>query len=567
MSEIKISALGGVRENGKNMYIVEVRDEIFILDCGLKYPENELLGIDTVIPDFEYLRQNADRIVGVFLTHGHADAIGALPYFVSEFNVPVFGSELTIALARIACESEDNAKKFDDFHVINNKTEIDFENATISFFSTTHSVPESLGIVVKTEKGNIVYTGDFKFDQTASEGYRTDFGRLAEIGKEGVIALLSDSASAENPGETVDEHVIADLITETFEYHKGRVIVACVASNLMRVQQVLDAAAVNQRKVTLTGFDAERVVNTALKMNKLHLPKDDLLVKPADMEKYAPEQLIILETGRSGEPLKSLYRMATGKYKGINLTEGDLAFITTTPPHAMDTKVAKTRDMIYRAGAEVKAVSDEYNSSGDASRRDLQLMINLLHPKYVVPIQGEYRSMSAHAQSAEQVGVKPQNIFLLKKGDVLEYTKDKMIMSSSIEAGSTMIDGSGVGDIGNIVLRDRKSLSDDGIFIAVVSIDRRKRQIIDTPKITSRGFVFVKTSRDLMTESAQIVAKVVQKNLDNKEFDWSHLKQGIRENLNHFLYEQTHRHPVILPIIMEVNQHHHYKKKTKTPAK
>lgn len=561
MSEIKISALGGVRENGKNMYIVEVGDEIFILDCGLKYPENELLGIDTVIPDFEYLRQNSEKIVGVFLTHGHADAIGALPYFVSEFNVPVFGSELTIALAKITCENDNISKKFKDFHVINAETEIDFENATISFFSTTHSVPESLGIVVKTKQGNIVYTGDFKFDQTASAGYQTDFGRLAEIGKEGVLALLSDSANAENPAEPVDEHVIADLINETMEYHQGRVIVACVASNLLRVQQVFDAAAASERKVTLTGFDAEKVVNTALKMKKLHLPKKGMLVKPAEMGKVAPEKLVILETGRAGEPLKSLYRMATGKYKGINLGEGDLAFITTTPSHAMDTKVAKTRDMIYRAGAEVKAISDEYNSSGHASKRDLQLLINLLHPQYLVPIQGEYRLMSAHAESAEQVGIKPQNIFLLKNGDVLEYAKNKMIIGSSIDAGNTMIDGSGIGDIGNIVLRDRKVLSDDGIFIAVVTIDRKKHQIIDAPKITSRGFVFVKASRDLMTESASIVTKVVQDNLDNKEFDWSHLKQDIRENLNHYLYEQTHRHPVILPIIMEVNQHRHYKKK------
>ncbi|GKS80335.1 ribonuclease J [Ligilactobacillus pabuli] len=561
MSEIKISALGGVRENGKNMYIVEVGDEIFILDCGLKYPENELLGIDTVIPDFEYLRQNSEKIVGVFLTHGHADAIGALPYFVSEFNVPVFGSELTIALAKITCENDSISKKFKDFHVINAETEIDFESATVSFFSTTHSVPESLGIVVKTKQGNIVYTGDFKFDQTASAGYQTDFGRLAEIGKEGVLALLSDSANAENPAEPVDEHVIADLINETMEYHQGRVIVACVASNLLRVQQVFDAAAASDRKVTLTGFDAEKVVNTALKMKKLHLPKKGMLVKPAEMDKVSPEKLVILETGRAGEPLKSLYRMATGKYKGINLAEGDLAFITTTPSHAMDTKVAKTRDMIYRAGAEVKAISDEYNSSGHASKRDLQLLINLLHPQYLVPIQGEYRLMSAHAESAEQVGIKPQNIFLLKNGDVLEYAKNKMIIGSSIDAGNTMIDGSGIGDIGNIVLRDRKVLSDDGIFIAVVTIDRKKHKIIDAPKITSRGFVFVKASRDLMTESASIVTKVVQDNLDNKEFDWSHLKQDIRENLNHYLYEQTHRHPVILPIIMEVNQHRHYKKK------
>ena len=268
MSDIKIISLGGVRENAKNMYAVEVDDEIFILDCGLKYPENELLGIDFVIPDFSYLRENSRKIVGVFLTHGHADAIGALPYFVSEFDVPVFGSELTIELAKIACENEEDARKFDDFHVIDESTEIDFENATISFFQTTHSIPESLGVVIKTENGNVVYTGDFKFDQSAEKGYRTDYARLTEIGREGVLALLSESANAENPRETVNERAIYDFISENFEYRKGRIIVACVASNILRVQQIFNAAAANNRKVALTGHDVEKVVKTAMRLNK-----------------------------------------------------------------------------------------------------------------------------------------------------------------------------------------------------------------------------------------------------------------------------------------------------------
>ncbi len=563
MSDIKIISLGGVRENAKNMYAIEVNDDIYILDCGLKYPENELLGIDIVIPDFEYLRQNARRIVGVFLTHGHADAIGALPYFVSEFDVPVFGSELTIALAKIACENEEIAKKFNDFHVINEKTEIDFPSATVSFFKTTHSIPESLGVALKTEEGTIVYTGDFKFDQTASAQYQTDLARLAELGNEGVLALLSDSANAENPSETVNEREIYDFISETFEYRKGRIIVACVASNISRVQQVLDAAQANDRKVALTGHDVEKIVRTALKLNKLHLPSDDILIPIKDIKRYDDDQIVILEAGRSGEPLKSLQKMALKRHRSVSLHEGDLVFITTTPSHAMETNVAKTRDMIYRSGADVKSISDELNSSGHASKNDLQLMMNLLKPRYVLPVQGEYRLLAANAHAATEVGIPAENIFLLAKGDVAEYTRGKMLVASSVEVGNTMIDGIGVGDIGNIVLRDRKILSEDGIFIAVVTIDRKKKKIVDRPKITSRGFVYVKTSRDLIAESADIITKTVQSNIDNKEFDWGHLKQDVREQLNHFLYEQTKRHPVILPVIMEINQYHGYGKNKK----
>lgn len=564
MSDIKIISLGGVRENAKNMYAIEVNDDIYILDCGLKYPENELLGIDIVIPDFEYLRQNARRIVGVFLTHGHADAIGALPYFVSEFDVPVFGSELTIALAKIACENEEIAKKFNDFHVINEKTEIDFPSATVSFFKTTHSIPESLGVALKTEEGTIVYTGDFKFDQTASAQYQTDLARLAELGNEGVLALLRDSANAENPSETVNEREIYDFISETFEYRKGRIIVACVASNISRVQQVLDAAQANDRKVALTGHDVEKIVRTALKLNKLHLPSDDILIPIKDIKRYDDDQIVILEAGRSGEPLKSLQKMALKRHRSVSLHEGDLVFITTTPSHAMETNVAKTRDMIYRSGADVKSISDELNSSGHASKNDLQLMMNLLKPRYVLPVQGEYRLLAANAHAATEVGIPAENIFLLAKGDVAEYTRGKMLVASSVEVGNTMIDGIGVGDIGNIVLRDRKILSEDGIFIAVVTIDRKKKKIVDRPKITSRGFVYVKTSRDLIAESADIITKTVQSNLDNKEFDWGHLKQDVREQLNHFLYEQTKRHPVILPVIMEINQYHGYGKNKKS---
>ncbi|CUS26441.1 beta-lactamase domain-containing protein [Paucilactobacillus oligofermentans DSM 15707 = LMG 22743] len=550
-NNIRIVPIGGVRENGKNMYSVEVDDKIFILDCGLKYPENEMLGIDVVIPDWTYLKENADRVVGVFLTHGHADAIGALPYFLDDFQVPVFGSDLTIALAKLGVKD----KSTDDFHVVDQKTEIDFDNVTVSFFKTTHTITESLGIVLKTDSGDIVYTGDFKFDQTALPGYQTDLARLAEIGSEGVLALLSDSAGAENFGQSEREKTIAEYIVETFRYSTNRIVVASVASNILRIQQVLDAAAEVDRKVVLSGHDLEKIVKTAMALGKIKLPDEKILINIEEADQLEDNQVVILETGKMGEPIKSLQKMASGDDKDVKLGSNDLVFITTTPSTAMETTVQKTRDMIYRAGAEVKSISDDLQPSGHASQNDLQLMLNFMKPKYFVPIQGEYRLLSQHAKLAEEVGIDADNIFITSKGDVLDYNGQEMHLGDSVEVGDTMIDGIGVGDIGNIVLRDRRVLAEDGIFVVVVTIDRRKKKIVAQPKITSRGFVFVKTNRELMNQSAKLVEETVQDNLDNKEFDWGHLKQDVRDKLNRFLFEQTKRHPVILPVIMEVNQH------------
>ena len=558
---IKIIPFGGVRENGKNMYAVEIHNDIYILDCGLKYPENELLGIDIVIPDFSYLVENKDRIVGVFLTHGHADAIGALPYFLKEIEVPVFGSEMTIALAKITVNDDPDLRKFKNFHVVDEKKEIDFGDVTVSFFKTTHTIPDSLGIVLDCDEGRIVYTGDFKFDQTATDGYATDFGRLAQIGTKKVIALLSDSANAENFERPSNETEIAASIGEIIKYHEGRVVVASVASNILRIQQVIDAAVQSGLKVVLTGHDLEKIVNTAIKLNKINIPDDDLIVPLNKLDKLAPEETIVLETGKLGEPIKALQKMASRRRGKLRIEQGDLVLIATNPSHAMETTFAKTKDMLYRAGAEVKSISDRANANGHASRNDLQLMLNLIKPQFLIPIQGEYRLLAAHQELAEQVGMKPEQIFIVNKGDVLEYQDGEMFHGKGIEVGNTMIDGIGVGDIGNIVLRDRKILSEDGVFVAVVTIDRKKKIIIKEPKITSKGFVYVKASGDLIEESSKLVKKTVQANLDNKEFDWGHLKQDVRDKLGKYLYDQTKRRPVILPVIMEVNQHHKKAKK------
>ncbi|WP_288657759.1 ribonuclease J [uncultured Limosilactobacillus sp.] len=553
-NSIKIIPFGGVRENGKNMYAVEVGKQIFILDCGLKYPENELMGIDVVIPDWEYLREHKDQVVGVFLTHGHADSIGALPYFLMDFNVPVFGSEMTIALAKLAVKGHKEVKKFNDFHVVDAATTIDFNDVTVSFFQTTHTIPETLGVVIETSDGNIVYTGDFKFDQTATQGYQTDLARLAEIGSQGVLALLSDSAGAGITGISAREKDIGEYIKETFKYQNGRIIVASVASNIMRVQQIINAAVAVDRKLVLSGKDIEQIINTAMSLGKLKLPKG-LLISMKEADKLEPNQVIILETGKMGEPIKSLQQIASGVNPKLHLTDTDLVFVTTTPSYAQETEVQKTKDMIYRTGAEVKFISDDLNPSGHANQNDEQLMLNFMKPQYFIPIQGEYRLLDRHAQLAEEVGIPADHIFIASKGDVLTYKNGEFHVGDHIDVSNTMIDGTGIGDIGNIVLRDRRVLSEDGIFVVVATIDRKKKKIVARPQITSRGFVFVKTNRQLMKQSADLVEKVVQENLDQKEFDWSHLKQDVREKLNRFLFDQTKRHPVILPVIMEINQH------------
>ncbi|MGB3160447.1 ribonuclease J [Carnobacterium sp.] len=553
MSNIKIIPLGGVRENGKNMYVVEVDEEIFVLDCGLMYPETELLGIDVVIPDFSYLEENKDRVTGVFLTHGHEDAIGALPYFLQKFDVPVFGTELTIALAKLFVEKDSQVSAFNDYHIVDENTEIEFEHAVLGFFRTTHTIPDSVGITLKTDEGSVVYTGDFKFDQSATPAYQTDLAKISDIGKTKVLALLSDSSEAESSIENMSDYKVAEQVEDTFRNTKERIIVASVASNILRIQQVMDAAYKSGKKIFFTGKQVEEIVDVAMKLKKIHLPSEDLIVSIDDIEKYPDNEIVILETGTTGEPIKTLQRMAMGKHLQINIKEGDLVYIVTSPSVSMEVTVNKTKNMIYRAGGEVKQISDNIKASGHATPNDLKLMINLIKPKYFVPVTGEYRRLAAHAKLAHEVGIPFKNIFIPGKGDVVEFKAGRMSMSGQVTAGNTMVDGIGIGDIGNIVLRDRKLLSEDGIFVAVVTISRKKGKIMSGPEVMTRGFVYVKENTDLIESSNEIVKKVVEDNLNHKEFEWSRLKQEIRDALSKYLFEQTRRRPVILPIIMETS--------------
>ena len=406
--------------------------------------------------------------------------------------------------------------------------------------------------MIGTPEGNIVYTGDFKFDQTASESYATDFARLAEIGREGVLALLSDSANADSNIQVASEQEVGDAILDTIADWDGRVIVAAVASNLSRIQQVFDAAAETGRRVVLTGFDVENIVRTAIRLNKLSLANEKLLIKPKEMSRFEDHELIILETGRMGEPINGLRKMSIGRHRYVEIKDGDLVYVVTTPSIAKEAVVARVENMVYQAGGIVKLITSSLRVSGHGNARDLQLMINLLRPKYLFPIQGEYRELDAHARVAMEVGILPENIFIPKRGTVMEYEKGDFVPAGSVSAGDVMIDGNAIGDVGNIVLRDRKVLSEDGIFIVAITVNRKEKKIISKARVHTRGFVYVKKSRDILRESCELVNQSVEDYLAQDSFDWGELKGLVRDNLSKFLFEQTKRRPAILPVVMEV---------------
>lgn len=552
---IKIIPLGGVREEGKNIYVIEIDEAIFVLDCGLVYPEDELLGIDAVIPDFTYLEENKDRIVGIFLSHGHADAVGATPYLLEKIDAPVFGTELTIELAKLSAKELGIKNVHENFYVIDADTEIEFDQITVSFFKTTHTIPDSVGIVIHTDHGAIVYTGDFKFDPSATEHYATDFGRITDLGEAGVLALLSDSANAETAMLNVSDPEITDEMAEIFRNAEGRIIIASIGSNISRIQQVLDAAHLAGRQVFFTGDQLVEVVDLSIKLNKIEIPSKKVIGQISQIDKVPDEKVIILETGNVGEPIKALQQMAQNRHNRISIKDGDLVYLATTPTIAMETTLAKTKDMIYRAGGVVQSITDRHRVSGHATQADLQLMINFLKPKYLMPVNGESRMLNAHANLAKQLGYADTQIFLPELGDIIEYHKQKMQITGSVPAGNVLIDGAGVGDIGNVVMRDRRILSEDGIFIVVATISRRLGRVLVGPQITSRGFVYMKTSIDLISECSDMTLDILESHLASDQFDWGNLKSDLREKIGKYLFKQTKRRPVVLPIIMEASSY------------
>lgn len=547
---IKLIALGGVGEIGKNMYLVEVDGEIFVVDAGLMFPENEMLGIDIVIPDISYLIENKDRVKAIFLTHGHEDHIGAIYYVISKLNVPVYGTRLTLALAKAKLK-EKEFKGNADFQEIHSNSRLQFESVDVSFFKTNHSIPDAVGICFHTSEGMIVHTGDFKFDQAAGKLYQPEIGKMANIGDQGVLCLLSDSTEAEKPGYTTSEAIVAREMSDIFYNAPGRIIAACFASDLNRIQHIFNAAFENGRKVAVLGKRFERIFDIALDFGYLEVHEEQI-IPVQEVSQYPDNEIVLLTTGDQGEPLEVLQKMAKQTHKQINIQSGDTVIIAASPLNCSELFISKTIDMVYRAGANVVSSKSIIKASSHGSQEELKFMLNLMKPRFFVPIHGEYRMLKAHAKIAMECGLSTSQIHIVDKGEVLEYKNGKMQLNGRVQAGNVLIDGNGVGDVGNIVLRDRKLLSQDGTLIVVVTLSKSEKKIAAGPEIISRGFVYVRESEKLIEESIDLVKEIIDKNISKDSFDWSSLKQDMRDSLNQYLFEKTKRRPMILPIIMEV---------------
>jgi ribonuclease J len=547
---IKVIALGGIGEIGKNMYLVEVDKDIFVIDAGLMFPEEEMLGIDIVIPDISYLNENKERVKAVFLTHGHEDHIGALSYLLNNLDVPVYGTKLTLALASAKLREQEYTGKT-NFIEIQSNTIIDLETVKVSFFKTNHSIPDSVGVCVHTSEGIIVYTGDFKFDQGATKLYKAEIGKMAEIGDQGVLFLLSDSTEAEKPGYTASEAMVERAMSNSFYNAPGRIIAACFASDINRIQHIFNAAKENGRKVAVVGKSLERIYHIALDLGYLEV-EEDLIIPINKINEYQDNEFVVLMTGSQGEPIEALQKMAKQTHKQVNIQKGDTVLIAASPLRGSELFLAKTVDMLFRAGANVISGNRKIHVSSHGSQEELKFMINLMKPKYLIPVHGEFRMLKAHRKLAMECGMKDPQILIPDRGEVIEIKDGKLTMGSKVPSGNVLIDGIGVGDVGNIVLRDRKLLSQDGILIVVVTLTKQEKKIAAGPEIISRGFVYVRESEKLMDDSTKLVHDIVERNISKDTFEWASLKQEIRDDLNRYLYEKTKRRPMILPIIMEI---------------
>ena len=532
------------------MYIVEVDDEMFMLDAGLMFPEDEMLGVDIVIPDIQYVIENKERLKGIFLTHGHEHAIGAVSYVLEQIDAPVYGSKLIIALVKEAMKAR-NIKKKVRYYTVNHDSIMRFKNVNVSFFNTTHSIPDSLGVCIHTSYGSIVYTGEFKFDQSLHGHYAPDLKRMAEIGDEGVFALISDSTEAEKPGYNTSENIIEHHMYDAFAKVKGRLIVSCYASNFVRIQQVLNIASQLNRKVSFLGRSLESSFNIARKMGYFDIPKD-LLIPINEVENHPKNEVIIIATGMQGEPVEALSQMARKKHKIMNIEEGDSIFLAITASANMEVIIADTLNELVRAGAHIIPNNKKIHASSHGCMEELKMMLNIMKPEYFVPVQGEFKMQIAHAKLAAETGVAPEKIFLVEKGDVISYNGKDMILNEKVQSGNILIDGIGVGDVGNIVLRDRHLLAEDGIFIAVVTLDPKNRRIAAGPEIQSRGFVYVRESEELLKEAEEKVRKIVEEGLQEKRIEWSEIKQNMRDQISKLLFESTKRRPMIIPVISEI---------------
>ena len=548
--KLQIIPLGGLGEIGKNMTVIRCGDEMIIIDSGLMFPENEMLGVDLVIPDISYVVENEKCLKAIVLTHGHEDHIGALPYILKKISVPVYGTRLTLGI--LEGRLKENGVDCGNLHAVTPGEIITLGCFSVGFIRVNHSIPDSVGLSIKTPVGMVVHTGDFKFDYTPVDGKMTDFRRLADLGNKGVLVMMADSTNAEKTGHTLSEKTVGAAFNREFANAQGRIIVATFSSNVHRIQQVIDTAIKYRRRVAILGRSMVNVVNISMELGYIHAP-EGVIIDIEEIINYPANKIVIITTGSQGEPMSALTRMAMSDHRQVDIIQGDTVIISATPIPGNEKVVAKTVDNLLRLGAHVVYSKEEgIHVSGHGSQEELKLMHNLIKPKFFIPVHGELHHLFAHARIAEELGMSRDHILVGENGFVFEFTKERGKIVGRINWGVVMVDGLGVGDVGNIVLRDRRQLSQDGILIVVVTMNCETGKIVAGPDVVSRGFVYVRESEALMDEAKSRVMQALKHCAEEKITDWSTIKINVKDALAQFLFEQTRRRPMILPIIMEI---------------
>ena len=549
---IKVSFLGGLNEVGKNMTLFEYGEDMFLVDCGLAFPDQDMLGVDLVLPDFTYVERNADRIRGIVITHGHEDHIGGLPYLLKVLNVPVYGTKLTIGLIQGKLR-EHGLLNSASLNVIKPGDVITLGGFTVEAIHVNHSIPDALGLAIRCEGGTIVHTGDFKIDTTPIDGGMMDLGRLAEIGHEGVLCLMSDSTNAERPGFTESERKVGESFETLFrKAGNNRIIVATFSSNIHRVQQIMNVAASLGRKVALVGRSLENVVSISAELGYLNIP-EGIVIDINMINRYPADKLVIITTGSQGEPMSALTRMAFSDHRKVEIHPNDYVIISATPIPGNEKTVSRVVNELMKLGADVVYEKMyEVHVSGHACQEELKMIMGIVKPKYFIPVHGALKHLRKHAGLALSLGIPKENILIADNGRVAEISKKALRCTSTVPAGRVFVDGYGVGDVGSVVLRDRKHLAQDGLVIVAVCIDRESGMIVSGPDVVTRGFVYVKESEELINAAREVAVEAIEAQTDGGYFDWNSIKASLRDEISHLMYERTKRSPMILPVIMEV---------------
>lgn len=548
---LRIIPLGGLGEIGKNITAIEYEDEIIVIDCGISFPDEDMYGIDLVIPDIKYLLDNKDKVKGLFLTHGHEDHIGAIPYILKQINMHVYGTKLTIGLVESKLKEHDMLSKTNLIPISPGES-IKLNKLIIEFIRVTHSIAESCALAIHTPIGIVLHTGDFKIDYTPIDGKVMDLNRIAQLGQEGILLLMADSTNVERAGHSLSEKIIGETLNRIISNANGRVIVATFASNIHRMQQIADASMMYNRKIVFSGRSMENISNVAMDLGYLHIPKESI-VGIEDLNRYPSDKITIITTGSQGEPMAGLSRIAYGSHRHISIEQDDLFIISASPIPGNDKLVSRVINQLYRKGVEVIYEDlEDIHVSGHAYKEELKLIHTLVKPKYFMPVHGEYRHLKHHSDLALKLGTDKSNVFTLETGQVLEISQDKAIATEKVHTGVVFVDGIGVGDVGNIVLRDRRDLARDGMVTIVVAINKETYSIVSGPDIITRGFIYARESEDLIKKIKDVAKEEIEICLENNIIEWQVLKSGVRKSVEQLLYHKTKRRPSVFPIIMEV---------------